>query len=382
MHICFVTLGFAPQRMSGLDISGERLVRKLLMDGHQITLIAGQKERLPEVELHPQLRTIRVPIGASNWIGWALRAARAVRTVCDFHSCDVVHFWDIHFAYAFGGDFVASLQHSFRQRSDVLRFKGGGNIAGLLRGSYYAAAQYALERPTLKRARGLLAGSAATFTEYDQNYGVDPGRIALARHGIDTNFFRHSSTGNLRQKYGLRDGDRVILFAGFVTPRKGMRYLAEALAGIQTSLQLIVLGQWKRASQEQFNRMLNSSKHTVTYAGFVPDSEMPRYYSMADVYASASLLEGFGLPLIEALACETPVVATTSGAAPEVVGPGGILVPPGDSAKLGEAISVLLESSELRRSLGLAGRDHVTRWFSWETMASSTLAAYKRFLGC
>jgi glycosyltransferase involved in cell wall biosynthesis len=118
----------------------------------------------------------------------------------------------------------------------------------------------------------------------------------------------------------------------------------------------------------------------VIETGFVPDEMMPAYYSLADVYVSPSLMEGFGLPLGEALACGTPVVAFDAGAVAEVVGPGGILVPPRDVKGLAEAVSYLLQNPDIRNSMAAKGRDHIVREFSVSKMLEATLEAYERFL--
>ena len=100
---------------------------------------------------------------------------------------------------------------------------------------------------------------------------------------------------------------------------------------------------------------------------------------MSDVYVSPSLLEGFGLPVAEALACETPVVAVDAGAVAEVMGPGGILVPGRNGPALAEAISNLLQDADRRREFGRLGRRHIEENFSLDTMLRDTMAGYARF---
>jgi glycosyltransferase involved in cell wall biosynthesis len=172
----------------------------------------------------------------------------------------------------------------------------------------------------------------------------------------------------------------VLLFVGFVTPRKGLDYLAQALPRIRPAPRLVLAGRWDKEYRSQFLRMLGSTADRLVEVGYVPDEQLPVYYSLADVYVSASLMEGFGLTIAEALACETPVVAAEAGSVAEVVGPGGILVPPRDPENLADAISNLLQNPEQRRELGLRGRAHVVRMFSVEAMLRATLAGYEHFL--
>ena len=379
MKIAFITLGFEPLRTSGLDLSGERLVKAMLSAGHQVAVIAGQREPLPEVHNHPALKIYRIGLGKTDWIGFGYRAAHLLNALEPF---DIVHFWDVHFGWAYRGRFVASLQHSFRQRLESLGpFSFSRGAIWSFRFLYYSMAQVFAEIPAARRACGLLAGSATTRAEFIQQYGFDPNQITLARHGIDTDFFRPvQNTGEMRRCLGLREGEPVLLFAGFITPRKGLEYLAQALPLISPVPKLLIVGEWRSAAYRQrVLQMLEPVKDLVIETGFVPDEQMPAFLSLADIYVSTSLMEGFGLPPAEALSCETPVVAVDAGALAEVVGPGGILVPPRDLEGFASAISSLLQDTRRRKELGKRGREHVEQEFSIQAMLNSTLEAYERF---
>jgi glycosyltransferase involved in cell wall biosynthesis len=110
--------------------------------------------------------------------------------------------------------------------------------------------------------------------------------------------------------------------------------------------------------------------------------ELVRQYNRAQLLVSPSLYEGFGLPAAEALACGTPVVATTAGALPEIVeeGVSGLLVPPGDAPPLANAIQVLLEDPERSRTMGTAGARRMRERFSWRRTAEETLSLYEEVL--
>ena len=376
MRIAFTTLGYTPLRTSGFDVSGERLVQALLNAGHQVTVIAAARGPLTENHVHPSLEVHRLPLGSSNWIGHAYRAARTLRQLSSIRTFDIAHFWDVHFAYAYRGRFVASLHQSFRQRSRSLNLQS----TGAYRFIYYYLARILAEQPSARRANGLLAVSSATRDEFIQSYGIPPDRIAIARHGIDTGFFRPTPvTSDLRSRLGLTREEPVILFVGFVTPRKGLSYLAQALPLVRPSPRLLIVGRWGGDARSRFLNLLGTMADRVVEVGYVPDEQMPAYYSLADVYVSPSLLEGFGLPLAESLACESPVVAARTGAVAEVVGPGGILVPPRDPVALADAVSHLLSDPPLRRELGKRGREHIVHQFSMDAMLDATLTAYERF---
>lgn len=376
MKIAFVTLGYTPLRTSGFCVIGERLVRLLLDAGHQVTVIAAQRGQFTETHIDSALEIYRIPLGRSNWIGYAYQAAQAVQKLNHKVPFDIVHFWDVHFAYACADPFVASLHQSFHQRLESLQWK----FSSSYRAIYYFLAKTLAEKPSLSRAAGLLAVSSTTRDEFIHTYNVPPSHIALTRHGIDTEFFRPvPDTKKLAAHLGLSASEPVLLFAGFVTLRKGLTYLAQMLPLIQPTPRLIILGRWNPKSKKHFLDRLGTMKNRVIDAGYVPDEQMPAFYSLADVYISSSLLEGFGLPLAESLACETPVVATSVGATAEVVGPGGILVPPRDPQAMAQAISKLLNDYPLRQELGKQGRNHITQHFTIQTMLHTTVEAYERF---
>jgi glycosyltransferase involved in cell wall biosynthesis len=381
MHICLVSLDYKPYRSSGLTIYAEDLARGLTELGHTVTVLAARRPGLPPhpwvggVELH------RLPISQLDWIGYSWRAAKRLRRMERKAFFDVIHFLDVHFAYAYRGPFVASLWQSFRQR---LTARGGwpyhtGVIDLLRREVYYRIARRYMERPSLARAARLIASCRATREEFIVRYHVPPERIDLAVQGIDTDLFRPVPAADLRRRLRL-EGRRVLLFVGFITPRKGLDYLAQAMHMLPANVHLLIVGRWSPNCRTRFLGALGSAAGRVHEIGFVPDEERPCYYSMADVYVSPSLLEGLGITPIEALACGTPAVVTSASSGPEEVGDAGIVVPPCDPQALARGIRLLLEDDDLRQRLGQRGRERVLRHFSYRRMAELTLETYERFL--
>ncbi len=382
MKIIFVTLGFSPLRMSGFDISGERLVSLLLNQGHHsVTVIAAGNKNTVEDILHPNLRVIRLPLGKTNWIGYALRAAMIVNQIRDASS--VVHFWEVSFAYAYSGRFIASLQHSFRQRLESLRFQQQrGHLNRAVYYIYYQAAMRLAEIPSLNKADALVAMSTTIKDHYCQEYRVSREKISIAHHLVDAHSFRPvKSTDYLKSQLGIPKDAPVIFLAAFITPRKGLEFLIQALQRMKHKPYLVIAGRWQNEAYRNYVlSMAGPIEERIVQVGFVPDESMPEFYSMADVYASPSLLEGFGLPLAESLACGTPVVAANAGSVKEVVGPGGLFVSPGNSDELASAIDRLLEDTELRRKLGRDGRDYVMQNFNAERLLSNLEEVYSNFI--
>jgi glycosyltransferase involved in cell wall biosynthesis len=384
MHICLVNLDYVPFRSSGLAVYGEKLALGLAGLGHRVTVIASLRRGLPAREVQGEIEVYRVPLGRSNWIAFAWHAGRLaqkLRLECDF---DIVHFLDAHFAFAYRGRYLASLLQSFRQRATGDRslpyHSSTANLVG--RFLYYHSARLVLERRAVRGASHLLSSSQATAHEFVAHYGVLPERVTVVPLGIDTEFFRPlpRPPARLRRDLGLAAEDRVVLYVGFSTPRKGVETLVRALPFLPSEAKLLVVGKWETGYREKVMRALGPHSDRLLELGYVPDADLPGLYALADVFVFPSLLEGFGLPPVEAMACGCPIVATTVGSLPEVVGEAGLLVPPQEPQALAGAILSLLDDDLLRRDLGEKGRRRAVSSFDQAQMVARTVEVYDAFL--
>lgn len=381
MRICLVTLDFPPFRSSGLTIYAENLARGLAERGHQITVIAAdrpQSDRVEDVPMPSGVRVLRVPVSRLDWIGLGWQAAWYLRSYrADF---DIVHFVDVHFAYAYRGPFIASAFQSFRQR--LTSHHGQPYHAGwrnyLFRRVYYSVAWQAMERPSLQRAQHLLMSSQATQREFVRHYRVHPNRTTVVYPGIDMERFRSlPGRREARRQLGLPLDVPVLLYVGFSTPRKGLEYLAQALRAVSRSLYLVMVGQWERGYQRRFLEVLGDARSQVRLAGYVPDADKPTYFAAADIFVLPTLLEGFGIPLVEAMAAGLPIVTTSAGAAGEVVGDAGLVVPPGDSQAFASALERLLTEPALAERLSQIGPKRARECFDLHNMAAKVEEVYR-----
>ena len=381
MHICLVSLDYKPFRSSGLTIYAEDLARGLVELGHTPIVVASRRPGLPVQQKIDRVELYRVPMGPMDWISYSRYAVRLVQQLEAHQSFDVIHFLDIHFAYAYRKPFVASLWQSFRQRltANFGRPYCYGIFDRLRREIYYRVSIQWMEKPSLARAGRLIASCRSTRNEFIQNYGIQPERVDLGIQGIDTGLFRPILADAFRQKLGLA-GVYILLFVGFMNARKGLEYLAQAMQQLPSNVHLLLVGRWEPAYRRLFYQSIGSARDRVHEIGFVPDDERPLYYSIADLYVSPSLLEGLGITPIEAQACGTPAVVTSASSGPEEVVNPNCIVPPGDAVALAQTIQCLLSDPDRRRQLGEEGRQRVLRKFSYQRMAELTMLTYKRFL--
>ena len=151
----------------------------------------------------------------------------------------------------------------------------------------------------------------------------------------------------------------------------------EAVANLSRThtIKLVVIGTPKKNGRvENLVRYLGIG-HRVNFTGRISDAEFVRQYAKASIAVVPSVYEGFGIPAGEAMACKVPVISTTGGALPEVVGDAGILVPPADPYVLSKAIADLLDHPRKAEALGEAGYRRIHKLFTWKRAAEKTVEA-------
>ncbi len=220
--------------------------------------------------------------------------------------------------------------------------------------------------------------SESSKSDIATQMGVESGRMRVVPVGVDHTVFRP------RLDVEPMPG-RIMVTSSSDVPLKGLVPLLEAVAKLRTEreVELVVIGRPRPEGRvaKAIDRLdLGPALHCVTG---ITDDELAAHYGQAQVAVVPSLYEGFSLPAIEAMACGVPLVATTGGALPEVVGTDGetgLLVPPDDPGALAAAIGRLLDDAELRRRLGAAGRQRVLGRFTWEVTAKGTAEEYQSLL--
>lgn len=389
MKLCLVNLDYPPFRTAGLGVVGEQLAVGMAARGHAVTVVTARREAgVPARATVGGVTIVRVPFDRSDWIGFGRQAGRWLAEddgstggeAAQGRSYDLVHFLEARFAWAAPRPYVTSLFQSFRQSASA---DGGWPYHSswrnlLFRTAYYRTAQWTLERRGARRASGWLPASQAAAAEFARTYGLPRTAMRVIPLGLDVTRFQPQpdEAARLRASLGLARR-RVLLSVGFATPRKGLEYLAAALPSLPDDVCLLLAGRWEAGYRAKVLAAAGGAADRIIEVGYVPDGDLATYYTLADLYVTSSLLEGFAYTPAEALACGTPVVATTAGSLPETVGPGGLLVPPRDSHALAQAIRSLLADRPRRQSLADAGRAHVLTHFSLERMLDEYETAYR-----
>jgi glycosyltransferase involved in cell wall biosynthesis len=235
-----------------------------------------------------------------------------------------------------------------------------------------------------KTADVLIADSESTRADMVRLLGIDPNKIIPIPLGVDPGFIAISDLtlrDQIQKKYSLPE--EFILFVGTVEPRKNLPLLIQSyqqlvVTGIQ--IPLVIAGKLGWMYEEVFAQIeANKLNNKVRLIGYVDQIDLPVIYSMAKVFVYPTLYEGFGLPVLEAMACGVPVVTSNVSSLPEIVAEAGLLVPPNDPQALAQAIQKILDDNALSLKLRQAGPQRAAH-FSWQRTAQLTLRAYQQAL--
>ena len=382
-----------------------RYLSKALVDlGHQVEVFAGQPypelhdgiklTKVPSLDLYrtgdpfrrPALKEFRDSIDALEYglmcvasypepLTFSLRIARLLKERSgDF---DVVHDNQCLgyglLSVAKRLPVVATVHHpcSIDRDVEVAHAHGWAKKTSLRRWYGFTKMQARVAR----RLPKIITVSSAAQDDVVREFDVAPRKISIVHNGVDTELFRPVD------KIARVPG-RIITMTSSDVPLKGLVHLIEAVAKVRTErdASLVVIGKHKKRGPvsnaiERFG--MNGHVEFKSELGYL---ELVEEFAHAEVAVVPSLYEGFSLPAIEAMSCAVPLVTTTGGALPEVVGPDGgcaLHVAPGDAGDMALAIGRLLDDPDLRRSMGDRGRERARTKYSWRTAAERTIEEYE-----
>ncbi len=239
------------------------------------------------------------------------------------------------------------------------------------------ATQYAA-----RRAQRVITISESSKAEIAALLGTPPDRIDVAPPGVGEEFTPHppEAVEAFRRANGLPE--RFILYLGTLEPRKNLPTLLRAYAGLpqRGAVKLVLAGArgWGLGEIEALIEQLDLDEDVIL-PGFIAGSDLPMWYNSAQIFAYPSAYEGFGMPVVEAMACGVPVVASAASSLPEAAGDAGRLVPPDDVEAWQGALAELLDDPAEREAMAARGIEQAKR-FTWRRTAQQTVAAYRRAL--
>ncbi len=236
----------------------------------------------------------------------------------------------------------------------------------------------------VRRASRIIAISESTRRDLVEIYGTDPNKISVVYEAASPRFYAQSSEAvtRVREQYNLPE--RYLLTVGTIEPRKNLTRLVDACKRVfdrDLADGLVIVG-GRGWLYEGFFQHLDELdwRDRVVMPGFVADADLPAVYAGASVVVQPSVYEGFGLPVLEAMACGAPVCASGISSLPEIGGGAALYFDPYDVDAIGETICELLKDEERRSVLSKRGLAR-SREFSWERTAAETVQVYDTVLG-
>ncbi len=267
-------------------------------------------------------------------------------------------------------------------------------------GAAYHASSW-IEKTAYGNADGVIAVSESMKRDVHELYDVPFERIRVIPNGIDPEQYRPTFDEEVLRRYGVDPEVPFVLFVGRVTRQKGILHLVNAIKHLQPGVQVVLCAGAPDTKEIELEmtaaveRARGGEQNIVWIPKMVPKDDIIVLYSHAAVFVCPSVYEPFGIINLEAMACETPVVASAVGGIPEIVVPGetGLLVPLGEtdenfepedperfSKGLAEAVNELLNDPERAAAMGRASRERVEERFSWRAVAEETLEFYRSLL--
>ncbi len=269
-------------------------------------------------------------------------------------------------------------------------------------GSGYHASGW-LEKTAYENVDGVIAVSESMKRAVHELYHVPFKKICVIPNGIDVHQYKPMRNPGLLTSYGINSHQPYVLFVGRITRQKGLIHLVNAIKWLDPSIQVVLCAgapdtdEISRETDQKVKKARSETKNKIIWISqWVPRADLIYLFSHASVFVCPSIYEPFGIINLEAMACNTPVVASAVGGIPDVVvhGKTGLLVPfePIDknhsepknperfSRDLAAAINSLICSPKRLRAMGIKSRERVCKYFSWISIAQQTLNYYKKLI--
>lgn len=228
----------------------------------------------------------------------------------------------------------------------------------------------------LARSDIIIAVSSKTRDDLMELLKVPESKIRVVPEGVDSRFFavpENRKTAVLKRQYNL-PGSYLIFLVGTPEPRKNLKRTVIAAMKAAPDMPLVLIG-----PPEPLRKLLGQTTDKLLFPGIVPDDHLPALLSGALVSLYPSLYEGFGLPVLEAMACGVPVITSDRGSLPEVAGGCALIVDPDDTDAIADAISQLLLDGDLRKALVHEGKARAAG-FTWQKAAIETFKLYREIV--
>lgn len=403
MNICLLSYRSNPH-CGGQGVYLKNLSRALKDLGHRVEVISGPPDPQldDDIPLHPltgldlynpadpfrvpTLKELSNPINLMEWLGvstmgfpepftFGLRAYLYLKS--RLHTYDIVHdnqslsygIWAINKL----APTIATIHHPITVDRKIAIRSVSSPLRKMKEWRWYSFV--GMQKRVSRTLPRIIAVSKSAKKDIGRDFNIPANKFSIVPNGINTDLFY--PIDDIERKK-----NRIIVTNSADTPLKGLFFLFQAVAELNKfqDVSVTVVGEPKKDGDlVKLIRRLGIG-HCIHFTGRISNGEFVRQYARATAAVVPSVYEGFGLPVGEAMACGVPVISTTGGALPEVVGDAGILVKPADSRALAGAIRDLLNNPLRAKELGMAGYRRVHKHFTWKKAAEKTVSAYREVI--
>ena len=403
LKICLLSYRSNPH-CGGQGVYLKNISRALKDLGHMVEVVSGPPDpRLDnDIPLHhlkgldlydprnpfrvPTLRELSNPINLMEWLGvstmgfpepftFGLRAYQHLKG--RLHNYDIVHdnqslsygIWAINKLVPT----IATIHHPITVDRKIAIRSESSSLKKLKAWRWHSF--IGMQKRVSRTLPRIITVSNSARKDISRDFRIPASKFRIVPNGINT-----------QQFYPIhqieREQNRVIVTNSADTPLKGLFFLFQAVAELEKfqDVSITVIGEPRKDGDMLGLIQKLGIGHRINFTGRIDHQEFVQQYARAAVAVVPSVYEGFGLPAGEAMACGVPVISTTGGALPEVVGDAGILVQPANSAALAGAMRELLNNPLRAQKLGMAGYKRVHKHFTWKRAAEKTVAAYREVI--
>lgn len=392
LRVCLVSYEFPPYP-GGEGSYTRDLMNSLKSQGVTVTLVSpdwtNQHPRSNDKSIESSIHVNPIKLPGLKTTSFMIRANRKVRKMVT--NFDIVHYTNDYCGFSLSRSQLGIPVFATIHHTHALEFASTAEFAKQKKGLFsrlrYLISQKALarlERSTLEKADIVVAVSDYTAKNAIDLYPSIKERTHVVLNSVDDRRFSPEIDGSgFRSKFGL-GSDPTALYVGRFARSKGIEYLIESFKSVVKKIpnaKLMLVGSGTRETEESIKSLVHDLglSSSIILAGKINDEDLPTVYASSDVLVLPSLVEGFGLVLLEAMAVGKPVVSTLVGPIPELISDGeqGLLVPRGDSNALASAILTVLEDRSLAKKMGEKGRQRVLESFTFEKLASQMTTLYE-----
>ena len=403
LKICLLSYRSNPH-CGGQGVYLKNISRALKDLGHRVEVISGPPDPQldDDIPLHPltcldlynpadpfrvpTLKELSNPINLMEWLGvstmgfpepftFGLRAYLYLKS--RLHTYDIVHdnqslsygIWAINKL----APTIATIHHPITVDRKIAIRSVSSPLRKMKEWRWYSFV--GMQKRVSRTLPRIITVSKSAKKDIGRDFNIPANKFSIVPNGINTDLFY--PIDDIERKK-----NRIIVTNSADTPLKGLFFLFQAVAELNKlqDVNVTVVGEPKKDGDlVKLIRRLGIG-HCIHFTGRIGNGEFVRQYARATVAVVPSVYEGFGLPVGEAMACGVPVISTTGGALPEVVGDAGILVKPADSRALAGAIRDLLNNPLRAKELGMAGYRRVHKHFTWKKAAEKTVSAYREVI--